>query len=75
MNKISVSVLATRTFKEDILLFLNDVSLRKPLATESIVKIESKLYNSDKVHVASLYLEMQRQGGIAVMEDFMADIT
>jgi len=40
-----------------------------------IVKIEVKLYNSDKVHVANLYLEMQRQGGVIKVNDFMADIT
>ncbi|CDW73311.1 tectonin beta-propeller repeat-containing protein 1 [Stylonychia lemnae] len=74
-NKISVFIYANRTFKEDILLFFNDVSLRKPLSTEQIVKIEAKLYNSDKVNVANLYLEMQRQGQIISNQDFMADIT
>lgn len=39
------------------------------------MKIESKLYNSDKVHVANLYLEMQRRGSIVSGNDFMADIT
>jgi hypothetical protein len=47
-HKISFYVYATRTFKEDILLFYNDVSLRKPLATTNIVKVAAKLYNSDK---------------------------
>ena len=35
-NKLSVFIYATRTFKEDILLFFNDVSLRKALATEEV---------------------------------------
>lgn len=39
-----------------------------------IVKIECKLYNSDKMHVASLYVDLQRQGlAMPIMEDFMAD--
>jgi hypothetical protein len=32
------------------------------------------MYNSDKMHVASLYVDLQRIGNIMpVMEDFMAD--
>ena len=33
-NKLSISVYAIRTFKEDILLFFNDVSMKKALTTE-----------------------------------------
>lgn len=74
-HKISIYVYAMRTFKEDLLLFYNDVSLRKPLATTNIVKIEAKLYNSDKVHVANIYLEMQRKGPGIAHEDFMSELT
>ena len=35
-SKISIYVYAPRTFKEDILLFYNDISLRKPLSTEGV---------------------------------------
>lgn len=35
-NKISISVYAIRTFKEDVLLFFNDVSLNKALSTENV---------------------------------------
>ena len=80
-----------RTFKEDLLLFFNNISLRKPLATEEvrrkdinqclqIVKLECKLYNQDKMHVASLYLDLQRQGHALphhhtdFMEDFVAKL-
>ena len=38
------------------------------------MKLESKLYNSDKVNVANLYIEMQRQGHIVSKDDFLADI-
>lgn len=74
-HKISVYVYANRTFKEDLLLFYNDVSLRKPLATTNIVKIEAKLYNSDKVHVANIYLELQRKGPGIAHDDFMSEFT
>jgi hypothetical protein len=36
VNKISVYVYANRTFKEDIMLFYNDISLRKPLQTDNV---------------------------------------
>jgi len=36
VNKISIFVYAIRTFKEDLLLFFNDVSLKKPLSTEEV---------------------------------------
>jgi len=39
-NKISVAIYSNRTFKEDILLFFNDVSLRKPLSTEQVSYFE-----------------------------------
>ena len=39
------------------------------------MKIEGKLYNSDKVHVSSLYLEMQRKGAVMPQNDFMSDFT
>jgi hypothetical protein len=70
LTQLSVHVYLLRTFKEDLLLFFNNVSLRKPLATEEvrckllinkyrqILKLECKLYNQDKMHVASLYLDL-----------------
>jgi hypothetical protein len=36
VNKITIGVYANRTFKEDLLLFYNDVSLRKLLSTEDV---------------------------------------
>jgi hypothetical protein len=33
-NKLSIGVYSSRTFKEDILLFFNDVSLKKALKSE-----------------------------------------
>jgi hypothetical protein len=39
------------------------------------VKIEAKLFNIDKVNVASIYLEMQRDGGVMLKENFLKDIT
>jgi hypothetical protein len=38
VNKISVYVYANRTFKEDIMLFYNDISLRKPLQTDNVIR-------------------------------------
>jgi len=40
-HKIGVYVYAQRTFKEDLLLFFNDISLRKPLSTEEVVSMKS----------------------------------
>ena len=40
-NKITVYVYASRTFKEDLLLFYNEVSLRKPLSTEDVNEIDA----------------------------------
>lgn len=91
LTQLSVHVYLLRTFKDDLLLFFNNVSLRKPLATEEvrhyninkpaqIVKLECKLYNQDKMHVASLYLDLQRQGHALphhhtdFMEDFVAKL-
>ena len=37
------------------------------------MKIESKLFNNDKVHVANLYIEMQRKGEVK-LNDFMTDV-
>lgn len=73
INKISAYVYANRTFKEDIMLFYNDISLKKCLSTDNIVKIECKLYNSDRMHCASLFLDMQRIGETLPMDNFMAD--
>ena len=36
LTQLSVHVYLLRTFKEDLLLFFNNVSLRKPLATEEV---------------------------------------
>lgn len=35
----------------------------------------AKLHNSDKVQVANLYLEMQRQGQLLSANDFLSDLT
>ena len=39
LTRLSVHVYLLRTFKEDLLLFYNNVSLRKPLATEEVKTI------------------------------------
>jgi hypothetical protein len=39
------------------------------------VKLEVKLYNIDKVNVANMYIEMQREGAILATDDFLSDIT
>ena len=39
--KLSIYVYALRTFKEDLLVCFNDLSLRKPLATDGVKKIYS----------------------------------
>jgi hypothetical protein len=36
LTQLSVHVYLLRTFKEDLLLFFNNFSLRKPLATEEV---------------------------------------
>ena len=36
INKISAYVYANRTFKEDIMLFYNDISLKKCLQTDNV---------------------------------------
>ena len=36
INKISAYVYANRTFKEDIMLFYNDISLKKCLSTDNV---------------------------------------
>ena len=46
-NKLQVYVYAVRTFKEDVLLFYNDVSLRKPLSTEQVSAIFREIFLSD----------------------------
>ncbi len=38
VNKISAYVYANRAFKEDIMLFYNDISLKKCLATDNVRK-------------------------------------
>ena len=53
-NKISVFIYASRTFKEDILLFFNDVSLRKPLSTENVSFTCYKPLESDIIVTISL---------------------
>jgi len=57
-NKLSINIYISRMFQDDILMFSNDVSLKKVMSTDKIVKLETKLYNADKVHGASIYLEM-----------------
>lgn len=39
------------------------------------MKLESKLYNIDKINVANVFLEMQREGQVMANSDFMTDIT
>jgi hypothetical protein len=39
INKISAYVYANRTFKEDIMLFYNDISLKKCLSTDNVTSL------------------------------------
>ncbi len=60
---------------DDVLLFYNDVSLSKVLGTDDIVKRMVKLFNIDSVQVASLYMEMQKQGEGLTGNNFMHDLS
>ncbi len=39
LTRLSVHVYLLRTFKEDLLLFYNNVSLRKPLSTDAVTHL------------------------------------
>jgi hypothetical protein len=47
-----------KVLKDDVLLFFNDLHLKKVKITNQIVKTECKLFNSDNMHIASLYLDL-----------------
>lgn len=48
INKISAYVYANRTFKEDIMLFYNDISLKKCLSTDNVSTFKIVISDSDR---------------------------
>lgn len=62
VTKISVKAFHPGKLNKNSLAFYNDLSLKKLLESENVHKYECQLYGEGKIHKASLFLQLRREG-------------
>lgn len=74
VTKVSIKGFYVKRLGGKSLAFFNDLSLKKVLDTEQMLKYECHLLGEGKTHVASLFVHLQRQGDATPRYNVFAEV-
>ena len=74
VTKVTVKGFYVRKIGGKVLAFFNDLSLKKVLDSQDLLKYECQLFGESKTHAASLYVHLQRQGEAKPKYNIFAEV-
>ena len=75
VQKISIKGFHIRVIGGKSLAFFNDLSIKRVLDTDELLKYECQLFGEARAHVASLYVHLQKMGDSLPRYNIFAEVT